>query len=47
MLENMILKKIDELEKEKFKKSIDDQRLLEIDAELKQYKEMLKSLEKE
>lgn len=47
MLETIIRKKIDELEKEKFKKNIEASRLKEIDIQLKQYKGMLKQLQQE
>lgn len=47
MLETIIRKKIDELEKEKFRKNIEASRLKEIDIQLKQYKGMLKQLQQE
>lgn len=47
MLENVIQKRIDELEKEKYKQNIEAKRLKEIDVQLEQYREMLKGLRKE
>lgn len=47
MLENVIQKRIDELEKEKYKQSIEAKRLKDIDVQLEQYREMLKGLRKE
>ena len=47
MLENVIQKRIDELEKEKYKQSIEAKRLKDIDVQLEQYREMLKGLRKD
>lgn len=47
MLENIISKKIEELEKEKYKMDIPAQRLMNIDIELKQYRAMLKGLKEQ
>ena len=47
MLENMIQKRIEELEKKKFKMNIEEKELKEIDLQLKQYREMLEGLRKE
>lgn len=44
MIESVLKKRIEELEKEKFKQSIEADRLKEIDVQLKQYREMLKGL---
>lgn len=43
-LVSRIQKKVDELEKEKYKMSIDGKRLAEIDAQLNQYMEMLERI---